>query len=99
MPKAGKPSNREKESITANTNGCQRRQKPMSAALKLCNTGRRIRRSGRAARTASPRMTGAAPMRARILIVDDDQVYLAGMKELLEDAGYEVFLAGNFEDG
>ncbi len=38
-------------------------------------------------------------MRARILIVDDDQAYLAGMKELLEDAGYEVFLAGNFEDG
>jgi DNA-binding response OmpR family regulator len=38
-------------------------------------------------------------MRARILIVDDDQVYLAGMKELLEDAGYEVFLAGSFEDG
>jgi DNA-binding response OmpR family regulator len=38
-------------------------------------------------------------MRARILIVDDDQAYLAGMKELLEDAGYEVFLAGSFEDG
>ena len=38
-------------------------------------------------------------MRARVLIVDDDQVYLAGMKELLEDAGYEVFLANNFEDG
>jgi len=38
-------------------------------------------------------------MRARILIVDDDEVYLAGMKELLEDSGYEVFLAGNFEDG
>ena len=38
-------------------------------------------------------------MRARVLIVDDDQVYLAGMKELLEDAGYEVFLANSFEDG
>ena len=38
-------------------------------------------------------------MRARILIVDDDQAYLAGMKELLEDAGYEVFLAGSFEEG
>ena len=38
-------------------------------------------------------------MRARILIVDDDQVYLAGMKELLEDAGYDVFLAGSFEEG
>jgi len=44
-------------------------------------------------------MTGAALMRARILIVDDDQAYLAGMKELLEDAGYEVSLAGSFEDG
>jgi DNA-binding response OmpR family regulator len=38
-------------------------------------------------------------MRARILIVDDDEVYLAGMKELLEESGYEVFLADSFEDG
>jgi DNA-binding response OmpR family regulator len=38
-------------------------------------------------------------MPARILIVDDDEVYLAGMKELLEEAGYDVFLAGNFDDG
>jgi DNA-binding response OmpR family regulator len=38
-------------------------------------------------------------MRARVLIVDDDEVYLDGMKELLEDAGYEVFLASSFEEG
>jgi len=38
-------------------------------------------------------------MRARVLIVDDDEVYLDGMKELLEEAGYEVFLATSFEDG
>jgi DNA-binding response OmpR family regulator len=38
-------------------------------------------------------------MRARVLIVDDDEVYLDGMKELLEEAGYEVFLASSFEDG
>jgi len=38
-------------------------------------------------------------MRARVLIVDDDEVYLEGMKELLEEAGYEVFLASSFEEG
>jgi len=38
-------------------------------------------------------------MRARVLIVDDDEVYLDGMKELLEEAGYDVFLASSFEDG
>lgn len=38
-------------------------------------------------------------MRARVLIVDDDEVYLDGMKELLEEAGYEVFLASTFEEG
>jgi two-component system response regulator RegA len=38
-------------------------------------------------------------MRARVLIVDDDEVYLEGMKELLEDAGYEVLLASSFDDG
>lgn len=38
-------------------------------------------------------------MRARVLIVDDDEVYLDGMKELLEEAGFEVFLASSFEDG
>ena len=38
-------------------------------------------------------------MRARVLIVDDDEVYLDGMKELLEEAGYDVFLANSFEEG
>ncbi len=38
-------------------------------------------------------------MRARVLVVDDDEVYLDGMKELLEEAGYEVSLASTFEDG
>jgi DNA-binding response OmpR family regulator len=38
-------------------------------------------------------------MRARVLVVDDDEVYLAGMKELLEDSGHEVFLASSFEFG
>ena len=38
-------------------------------------------------------------MRARVLIVDDDEVYLEGMKELLEAAGYEVLLASSFDDG
>ena len=38
-------------------------------------------------------------MRARVLIVDDDEVYLEGMKELLEEAGYEVLLASSFDDG
>lgn len=38
-------------------------------------------------------------MRARVLIVDDDEAYLDGMKELLEEAGYDVFLASSFEDG
>ncbi len=38
-------------------------------------------------------------MRARVLIVDDDEVYLDGMKELLEEAGFEVCVASSFEDG
>ena len=38
-------------------------------------------------------------MRARVLIVDDDEVYLDGMQELLEESGYDVFLATSFEDG
>lgn len=38
-------------------------------------------------------------MRARVLIVDDDEVYLDAMKELLEEAGYEVLLASSFEEG
>src|SRR4051794_35499005 len=52
-------------------------------------------------RAGSPRAENdrSGRMRARVLIVDDDEVYLDGMKELLEDAGYEVFLATSFEDG
>ena len=38
-------------------------------------------------------------MRARVLIVDDDEVYLEGMKELLEEAGYDVSLANSFDAG
>ena len=38
-------------------------------------------------------------MRARVLIVDDDEVYLEGMRELLEEAGYEVLLASSFDGG
>jgi DNA-binding response OmpR family regulator len=38
-------------------------------------------------------------MRARVLVVDDDEVYLAGIKELLEAAGYEMLVASTFEDG
>lgn len=38
-------------------------------------------------------------MRARVLIVDDDERYLAGMQEWLELAGYEVIVANTFEHG
>lgn len=38
-------------------------------------------------------------MRARVLIVDDDELYLAGMQEWLELAGYEVIVANTFEHG
>lgn len=38
-------------------------------------------------------------MRSRILVVDDNEMYLAGIKELLEDAGYDTFVASSFEDG
>ena len=38
-------------------------------------------------------------MRARVLVVDDDEAYLAGMKELLEEAGYDVCVASSFEFG
>src|SRR4051812_6827103 len=49
----------------------------------------------------SPRIENhrSGRMRARVLIVDDDEVYLEGMKELLEDAGYVVDLASSFDDG
>ncbi len=36
-------------------------------------------------------------MPPRILVVDDDEAYLAGLKELLELHGYEVLLAATFE--
>jgi DNA-binding response OmpR family regulator len=38
-------------------------------------------------------------MPSRILIVDDDEAYLAGLKELLEMHGYEPLLAATFEEG
>lgn len=38
-------------------------------------------------------------MRARVLIVDDDEAYLEGMKELLEEAGYDVSLASSYDAG
>jgi DNA-binding response OmpR family regulator len=38
-------------------------------------------------------------MPARILIVDDDESYLAGVKEWLEAAGYETIVAKTYEDG
>lgn len=38
-------------------------------------------------------------MRSRILVVDDNEMYLAGIKELLEEAGYDTFVASTFEDG
>src|SRR4051812_3430825 len=49
----------------------------------------------------SPRIENdrSCRMRARVLIVDDDEVYLEGMKELLEDAGYDVLLASSFDGG
>lgn len=34
----------------------------------------------------------------RILVVDDDEGYLAGIKELLELRGYETVLAATFEE-
>jgi DNA-binding response OmpR family regulator len=38
-------------------------------------------------------------MRPRILVVDDDEVYVAGMAEWLEAAGYETLVATTFEEG
>jgi DNA-binding response OmpR family regulator len=38
-------------------------------------------------------------MPPRILVVDDDEGYLAGMKELLELRGHEPLLARTFEEG
>ncbi|MEN3338747.1 MAG: hypothetical protein V7647_2423 [Acidobacteriota bacterium] len=38
-------------------------------------------------------------MPPRILVVDDDEGYLAGMRELLELRGYDPLLARTFEEG
>ncbi|MCA1558886.1 MAG: response regulator [Acidobacteria bacterium] len=38
-------------------------------------------------------------MPARVLIVDDDEVFLTTMKQLLEMAGHQVLVASTFEDG
>jgi DNA-binding response OmpR family regulator len=38
-------------------------------------------------------------MAFRILVVDDDESYLVGMKELLELRGHEPLLARTFEEG
>lgn len=38
-------------------------------------------------------------MPARILIVDDDESYLAGVKEWLDTAGYDTIVANTYEDG
>src|SRR5688572_14763812 len=53
----------------------------------------------RPAEIASYRVSGGVSMRARVLVVDDDEVYLAGIKELLEGAGYDMLVASTFEDG
>lgn len=38
-------------------------------------------------------------MHGRVLIVDDDEVCLSGMKQLVEMAGYEALVASTFEEG
>lgn len=38
-------------------------------------------------------------MRPRVLVVDDDEMYLAGIKILLESAGYDTFVATSLADG
>src|SRR5690349_3319841 len=38
-------------------------------------------------------------MRARVLIVDDDEAYLEGMNELLEEARYDGSLASSYDAG
>ena len=37
-------------------------------------------------------------MPSRILVVDDNEIYLGGIKELLEEAGYDTFVATTFDD-
>jgi DNA-binding response OmpR family regulator len=41
----------------------------------------------------------AAEMHGRVLIVDDDEACLSGMKQLLELAGHEALVANTFEEG
>ena len=38
-------------------------------------------------------------MRARVLVVDDNEDYLVAIKELLECTGYETFVASSLEEG
>lgn len=38
-------------------------------------------------------------MRARVLIVDDDEAFLSGLKQLLDEAGHEVIAVATFEEG
>jgi DNA-binding response OmpR family regulator len=38
-------------------------------------------------------------MHGRILIVDDDEACLSGMKQLIEMAGHEALVANTFEEG
>lgn len=38
-------------------------------------------------------------MHGRVLIVDDDEACLSGMKQLLEMAGHEALVASTFEEG
>ena len=38
-------------------------------------------------------------MHGRVLIVDDDEACLSGMKQLLEMAGHEAIVASTFEEG
>ena len=38
-------------------------------------------------------------MRRRVLVVDDDDLYLESMKEVIETAGYEAMTASTFAEG
>ena len=56
-------------------------------------------RPGDAYVPANQRLTGEHRHAFRILVVDDDESYLVGMKELLELRGHEPLLARTFEEG
>jgi DNA-binding response OmpR family regulator len=43
--------------------------------------------------------TETAEMHGRVLIVDDDEACLSGMKQLVEMAGHEALVASTFEEG